>query len=70
VDGAQPTSASDADRAQHFAGRIGRCEDIARAAMFLLSEDASFIDGAELVVDGGMTRRMIYHADEGLIFSA
>lgn len=36
-------------------GRIGEPEDIANAALFLASEDASFITGHALVVDGGMT---------------
>ena len=35
-------------------------EDIAAAVAYLLSEAAGFITGAELVVDGGMTRKMIY----------
>ena len=34
-------------------GRLGRPEEIARAALFLASSDASFITGAELFVDGG-----------------
>ena len=48
------------DHAQHPAGRVGRPEDIAAAAAYLLSPDAAFITGAELIVDGGMTRKMIY----------
>jgi NAD(P)-dependent dehydrogenase (short-subunit alcohol dehydrogenase family) len=35
-------------------GRMGRPEEIAAAALFLLSDEASFIAGAELYVDGGM----------------
>lgn len=35
------------------AGRIGRPEDIARTAAFLCSDEASFINGANLMVDGG-----------------
>jgi NAD(P)-dependent dehydrogenase (short-subunit alcohol dehydrogenase family) len=35
-------------------GRVGRPEDIAAAVAFLASEDASFISGAELSVDGGL----------------
>jgi len=36
-------------------GRIGQPEDIANAALFLLSSEASFITGTTLVVDGGIT---------------
>jgi NAD(P)-dependent dehydrogenase (short-subunit alcohol dehydrogenase family) len=48
------------DHAQHPAGRVGRPEDVAGAVAYLLSEDAGFITGAELIIDGGMTRKMIY----------
>ncbi len=34
--------------------RVGRPEEIARAALFLLSEDASFVTGVELFADGGL----------------
>ena len=36
-------------------GRVGKVEDMANAALFLLSEKASFITGIELIVDGGRT---------------
>ena len=36
-------------------GRMGDAWDVARAALFLASDDARFITGAELVVDGGMS---------------
>ena len=36
--------------------RVGRPDDIATAVRFLLSDDAAFITGAEIVVDGGVTR--------------
>jgi NAD(P)-dependent dehydrogenase (short-subunit alcohol dehydrogenase family) len=46
---------------QHLAtvipvGRIGRPEEIASAALFLASAESSFVAGAELVVDGGMSQ--------------
>jgi len=41
--------------AEHKLGRMGRPEEIAAAATFLLSDDASFITGHALAVDGGYT---------------
>ena len=35
--------------------RLGKAEDMANAALFLLSDNASYITGTELVVDGGLT---------------
>ncbi len=49
-----------ADHAQHPVGRVGRPDDVAAAVAYLLSEEAGFVTGAELIVDGGMTRKMIY----------
>lgn len=37
-------------------GRVGRPEEVAKAALFLASEDASFVHGAELFVDGGQAQ--------------
>ncbi|MCB0560520.1 MAG: SDR family oxidoreductase [Lewinellaceae bacterium] len=48
------------DHEQHPAGRIGLPEDIAEMVAYLLSEKAGFITGQDFVIDGGMTRRMIY----------
>ena len=51
---------SDKDHHQHFSGRVGRPEDIALACLYLSQPGNNFINGANLVIDGGMTRKMIY----------
>ncbi len=48
------------DHAQHPAGRVGKPEDVAELTAYLLSPAARFITGANFVIDGGMTRKMIY----------
>jgi len=48
------------DHAQHPVGRVGEPDDVAAAASYFLSAAAGFVTGAELIVDGGMTRKMIY----------
>ena len=48
------------DHRQHPAGRVGRPEDVAALAAFLIGEGSGFVTGQTLVVDGGMTRKMIY----------
>jgi NAD(P)-dependent dehydrogenase (short-subunit alcohol dehydrogenase family) len=55
--GPAPTSE---EHAFHPAGRVGKAEDIAALAAFLLGPEAAFITGAEFVADGGVTRKMIY----------
>ena len=49
-----------ADHQQHPAGRVGTPADIAALVDYLLSDAAGFITGANFIVDGGMTRKMIY----------
>lgn len=51
---------SEADHAQHLAGRVGRPGDVAACVAYLVSEEAGFVTGANFVLDGGMTRKMIY----------
>lgn len=48
------------DHEQHPAGRVGRPEDVAALTAWLLSDAAGFVTGQEWIMDGGMTRRMIY----------
>jgi NAD(P)-dependent dehydrogenase (short-subunit alcohol dehydrogenase family) len=48
------------DHAQHPSKRVGKPEDIARACLYLTSADNEFINGQNLIIDGGMTRKMIY----------
>jgi len=48
------------DHEQHPVGRVGKPEDIAALTAFLLSDQAGFITGQIFIVDGGMTRKMIY----------
>lgn len=50
----------EADHDQHLSGRVGKPDDIARLCLFLSSEENSFINGENIIVDGGMTRKMIY----------
>jgi hypothetical protein len=48
------------DHAFHPAGRVGQPADIASLAAWLLGPESRFVTGAELVIDGGVTRKMIY----------
>lgn len=58
-------SYSKEDQAAIPVGRVGTVRDIAKMVSFLCSEDAGFITGETFVVDGGMSKRMIYHGDNG-----
>lgn len=48
------------DHEQHLSKRVGKPEDIARACLFLTNPQNNFITGTNLMVDGGMTVKMIY----------
>ena len=54
-----------ADALQQPAGRVGKPEDIAEMVLFLCSGKAGFITGENICIDGGMTRLMIYHGENG-----
>ena len=53
------------DAIQQPAGRVGNPMDIANMVLFLCSDQAGFITGENICIDGGQTRLMIYHGDHG-----
>ena len=53
------------DAIQQPAGRVGTPLDIANMVLFLASEKAGFITGENICIDGGQTKLMIYHGDNG-----
>lgn len=53
------------DAVQQPCGRVGNPLDIANMVLYLCSEKAGFITGENICIDGGMTRLMIYHGDNG-----
>ncbi len=55
-----PEALQPVDHAFHPVGRVGTVADIAEMVWFLTSEAASFITGQNFVVDGGVTKKMIY----------
>jgi len=57
---ANPEPLSAADHNQHPSGRVGTPEDVAAMVAYLVSPEARFVTGQNFVIDGGMTRKMIY----------
>ena len=53
------------DAIQQPAGRVGNPMDSANMVLYLCSRKAGFITGENICIDGGMTRQMIYHGDNG-----
>ena len=49
-----------ADHQQHFSKRVGKPIDIAKACLYLTDKENNFVTGINLIVDGGMTRKMMY----------
>ncbi|WP_180316683.1 SDR family NAD(P)-dependent oxidoreductase [Shouchella shacheensis] len=50
----------DVDHRQHLSGRVGKPSDVARACLYLTERENNFVTGVEHIIDGGMTRKMIY----------
>lgn len=48
------------DHKQHPSGRVGIPADIAEACLFLCHPNNNFINGQNIIIDGGMTKKMIY----------
>ncbi|RHW31436.1 SDR family oxidoreductase [Neobacillus notoginsengisoli] len=48
------------DHSQHVSGRVGKPHDIARTCLFLADPLNDFITGENIIIDGGMTKKMIY----------
>ena len=56
------------DHLQYPVGHVGYPREIAGTVLFLCSEDAGFIDGQNIICDGGMTLQFIQHEDYGWTF--
>lgn len=52
------------DHKQHPSGRVGVPKDIVNACLFLTNQENDFVNGANIIVDGGMTKKMIYMDDK------
>lgn len=55
-----PCELTPQDHKQHPVGRAGKAADIAKLCLYLASEDSGFVTGQDIVIDGGMTVKMIY----------
>ncbi|MGL5330619.1 MAG: SDR family NAD(P)-dependent oxidoreductase [Peptostreptococcaceae bacterium] len=55
---------SEIDKKQHPSGRVGEPRDIVNACLFLSNIENDFVNGANLIIDGGMTKKMIYLDDK------
>jgi len=48
------------DHEQHPAGRVGKPEDISSMVLYLIDDNNRYITGQNFMIDGGMTKKMIY----------
>ncbi|SHK26337.1 hypothetical protein SAMN02745227_01921 [Anaerobranca californiensis DSM 14826] len=56
----EETELTEGDHRQHPIGRVGKIEDVVAPCLYLASGKAGFITGENIVIDGGMTKKMIY----------
>lgn len=64
IDTSNQNDLSEFDHEQHPSKRVGKPKDVIQAVMFLSDSNHDFINGQNLIVDGGMSKQMIYHLDE------
>ncbi|CAG9620777.1 glucose 1-dehydrogenase [Sutcliffiella rhizosphaerae] len=50
------------DHTQHLSNRVGKPSDIAKACLYLTDKENNFINGENITIDGGMTKKMIYES--------
>lgn len=50
------------DHKQHPSGRVGKPSDIANCCIYLAEQQNDFINGQNIIIDGGMTKKMIYES--------
>lgn len=55
---------SEIDKKQHPSGRVGKSKDIVNTCLFLTNEENDFVNGTNIIVGGGMTKKMIYIDDK------
>jgi NAD(P)-dependent dehydrogenase (short-subunit alcohol dehydrogenase family) len=48
------------DNDQHLSGRVGKPEDITKACVYVTADSNDFLNATNIIIDGGMTRKMIY----------
>lgn len=60
IETVNPQNLRPEDHAQHPSRRVGKPKDILNACLFLTDTNNDFINGANLVIDGGMSKKMMY----------
>lgn len=60
IENTRSQALTEADHLQHPSRRVGKPEDVARMCVFLALPENDFINGENIIIDGGMTRKMIY----------